>query len=133
VSGAGAPRDGGSAAVDFVLVGVLVTFLFLAVLQVGIDFYVRDVLEACAADGARYAANADVADPAAGAEQANEEITRALGAAYATAYAPAAQAQVDGAAVVTVRVDARLPLLAWFLPVGPAVHATGHALLEPRP
>jgi hypothetical protein len=33
--------------------------------------------------------------------------------------------------VVTVTVTARLPLVAWFLPVGPTVHVTGHALLEP--
>jgi hypothetical protein len=32
---------------------------------------------------------------------------------------------------VTVEADVRLPLVAWFLPVGPSVHVTGHALLEP--
>lgn len=124
--------DGGSAAVDFVLVGTLVTFLFLAVVQVGIDYHVRNVLAACAAEGARYGANADVADPQAGAAKANDLITHALGARYAHAVAPAAQDVVDGAPTVTVTVDARLPLLAWFLPVGPSVHVTGHALLEPR-
>jgi Flp pilus assembly protein TadG len=124
--------DHGSAAVDFVLVGTLVTLLFLALLQLGVDFYVRNVLAACVADGARYAANADVADPSAGAAQANEEIRHALGSSYATAYAPARQDRADGAAVVTIEIDARLPLLAWFLPAGPTVHATGHALLEPR-
>ncbi len=129
---AGASGESGSAPVDFVLVGVLVTLMFMAVLQLGTDFYVRNVLAACVADGARYAANSDVADPSAGAEQANEEITRSLGAAYAAAYAPSRQDSVDGAPVVTIDVAARLPLLAWFLPVGPTVHATGHALREPR-
>jgi Flp pilus assembly protein TadG len=124
--------EAGSAPVDFVLVGALVTLMFMAVLQLGIDFYVRNVLTACVADGARYAANSDVADPSAGAEQANEEIARSLGASYATAYAPSEQDSVDGATVVTVDAAARLPLLAWFLPVGPTVHVTGHALLEPR-
>lgn len=123
--------DRGSAAVDFVLVGSLVTLLFLGLVQLGIDYHVRNVLAACAADGARYAANADVADPAAGARQANAEITQALGAGYAKAV-PAPDADVDGAPVVTVAVAARLPLLAWFLPAGPTVHVTGHALLEPR-
>ena len=61
VIGAAPPRDVGSAPVDFVLVGSLVTLLFLALLQLGIDFYVRNVLAACVADGARYGANADVA------------------------------------------------------------------------
>lgn len=123
--------DAGAAPVDFVLVGLLVTFLFLGVVQVGIDYHVRNVLAACAAEGARYAANADVADPQAGADRANELIKDSLGASFAQATAPEPQDTVDGAPVVTVVVRTRLPLLAWFLPVGPTVTATGHALLEP--
>jgi hypothetical protein len=131
VSRAARADDAGSAPVDFVLVGVLVTLMFMALLQLGVDYYVRNVLAACVADGARYGANADVGDPAAGAAQANEEITHSLGSSYATAFAPERQDQVDGAIVVTVEAHVRLPLLAWFLPVGPSVHVTGHALLEP--
>jgi Flp pilus assembly protein TadG len=123
-------RDRGSAPVEFVLVGSLVSLMFLAVIQVGIDFHVRNVLAACVADGARYGANADVASPVAGAAAANEEIARALGPSFATAYAPAQQDRVDGAPVVTVDVRVRLPLVAWFLDRGPTVHATGHALTE---
>lgn len=123
--------DAGAAAVDFVLVGSLVTLMFLAVLQLGIDYHVRNVLAACVAEGARYAANADVADPQAGAAKANELIRESLGSAYAVAVAPAQQDSVDGVPVVTVAVTTRLPLLAWFLPAGPTVSATGHALLEP--
>jgi Flp pilus assembly protein TadG len=128
---AGARADAGSAAVDFVLVGVLVTLMFMALVQLGVDYYVRNVLAACVADGARYGANADIADPSAGAAQANQEIVRSLGASYATAYAPQPQDRVDGSSVVTIDLRARLPLLAWFLPVGPTVHVTGHALMEP--
>jgi hypothetical protein len=127
---ADAAADEGSAPVDFVLVGVLVTFLFIGLLQLGVDFYVRNVLAACVSDGARYGANADVSSPTAGAARANQEIAGALGSSYATAYAPTPQDDVDGAAVVTVDVHVRLPLLAWFLPVGPTVRASGHALLE---
>jgi hypothetical protein len=104
--------------------------MFLAVVQLGIDYHVRNVLAACVADGARYGANADVASAADGAAQANREITTALGSRYATATAAARQDSVEGQQVVTVDVTARLPLVAWFLPVGPTVHATGHALLE---
>jgi Flp pilus assembly protein TadG len=124
--------DRGSAPVDFVLVGSLVTLLFLAVVQVGIDYHVRNVIAACAAEGARYGANADVASPQAAADRTNQLITQSLGSSFAHATAPSAQGDVDGAPVVTVAVSARLPLLAWFLPYGPTVHATGHALLEPR-
>src|SRR5579884_2109145 len=124
--------DRGSGPVDFVLVGSLVTLLFLAIVQVGIDYHVRNVLAACVAEGARYGANADVSDPNAGADKANDLIRESLGGAYATAVAAPQQDSVDGAPVVTVTVHARLPLLAWFLPYGPTVGATGHALLEPR-
>ena len=124
--------DGGAAAVDFVLVGSLVTLMFLALVQLGIDYHVRNVLAACAAEGARYGANADVASPEAGAGKANELITTSLGSRFATATAAPTQDTVDGAPMVTVTVTARLPLLAWFLPNGPTVHAVGHALLEPR-
>jgi hypothetical protein len=130
--GAAAEPDTGSAPVDFVLVGSLVTLLFLGLLQLGIDYHVHNVLVACVSDGARYGANADVASPVAGAVQANDEIRHALGPAYAVAAADPDQADVDGAPVVTVSVTARLPLIAWFLPVGPTVHVTGHALLEPQ-
>jgi hypothetical protein len=119
--------------VDFVLVGSLATLMFMAVLQLGIDYHVRNVLAACVADGARYGANADVANASQGAADANHEIASALGARYANAVAAPRQDEVEGQPVVTVEVTARLPLLAWFLPVGPTVHATGHALLEPQP
>ncbi len=131
LGGGGVTGDRGSAAVDFVLVGSLVTLMFLAVLQLGVDYHVRNVLAACVAEGARYAANADVADPQAGADKANELIRASLGESFARAEAPDAAETVAGAPVVTVTVRARLPLLAWFLPVGPTVTATGHALVEP--
>lgn len=123
--------DRGSAPVDFVLVGSLVTLFFLAVIQIAIDVHIRNVLAACAAEGARYAANADIGYPAAGAMRANALIDEALGPAYATADAPQPQDTVAGQPVVTVHVSAHLPLLAWFLPVGPTVSVTGHAFREP--
>ena len=123
----------GSAPVDFVLVGSLVSLLFLALVQLGIDYHVRNVLAACAADGARYGANADIADPAAGAARANDEITQALGSSYAHAAVSPQVATDDGAPVVTILASARLPLIAWFLPHGPTVHVTGHAIAEPTP
>ena len=128
-----ARSESGAAPVDFVLVGSLVTLMFLAVLQLGIDYHVRNVLAACVADGARYGANADVASAEAGAAKANREISAVLGRGYASAIAAPTQDAIEGQPVITVEVTARLPLLAWFLPVGPTVHATGHALAEPPP
>jgi TadE-like protein len=128
----GASRDDGSAPVDFVLVGSLVTLMFLALVQLGVDYHVRNVLAACVAEGARYAANADVADPSAGAAKANRLIASSLGPTYAHAEPAAVQDTVDGVPTVTLTAAVRLPLVAWFLPVGPSVHVTGHALVEPR-
>ena len=125
-------RDEGAAPVDFVLVGILLTFFFLGVVQLAIDYHVRNVLAACAAEGARYGANADVADAQAGADRANDLIKQSLGPSFAHAIAAEPQDAVDGAPTVTVVVHTRLPLLAWFLPDGPTVTATGHAFLEPR-
>jgi hypothetical protein len=108
----------------------MVTLMFLAVVQVAIDYHVRNVLAACVADGARYGANADVASAAAGASAANREIAAALGSSFATASAASRQQRVDGADVVTITVRAHLPLIAWFLRSGPVVQVTGHALME---
>ncbi len=121
----------GSAPVDFVLVGSLVTLMFLAVIQVAIDYHVRNVLAACVADGARYGANADIASAGAGAGAANREIASALGSSYAVATPVSGAPDADGARVVAVTVRLRLPLIAWFLRAGPTVTATGHALMEP--
>lgn len=114
------------------MVGSLVTLLFLGVLQLGIDFYVRNVVVSCLADGARFGANANVASSRAAAAQANRELAHSLGDRYATAVAQQTQPTVDGARVVTIDATVRLPLVAWFLPVGPTVHAKGEALLEPH-
>ena len=122
----------GSAPVDFVLVGSLVILLFLAVLQLAIDVHVRNVLAASVAEGARYGANADVGDAQAGADHANALIASSVGSSFAHAEPAPDQDDVDGQQLVTIHVSARLPLLAWFLPIGPTVSATGHALEEPR-
>ena len=124
--------DRGSAAVDFVLVGSLLTLLFLALLQLGIDLYVRSVLAACASQGARYAANADIGDPHAAAVHTDQLIQESLGSRYAHATVTPGETSVDGQPVISVEVTARMPLLAWFLPDGPSVHVTGHALAEPQ-
>src|SRR4051794_41901002 len=91
------PRgDHGSAAVDFVLVGTLVTLLFLAVIQLGVDYHVRNVLAASVAEGARYGANADVADPAAGGPRGHRPVTPGVGGGYARAGAPPGPGAIRG-------------------------------------
>jgi Flp pilus assembly protein TadG len=122
--------DRGAAPVDFVLVGgVLLTPLFLGIVQLGLDLHVRNTLVACASEGARYAANADrtLAD---GEERARTCITSSL----RSSYAEDVHAQVVSAAgvpTVEVTVKAPLPIVAFTGPAR-ALVVRGHALAERR-
>lgn len=53
------PGDRGSAPVEFVLVGALLTLLTVSVLQFALALHVRSTLIDAAAEGARHAALAD--------------------------------------------------------------------------
>ena len=119
--------DRGSAPVEFVLVGVLLTALFLGLLQLGLAMHVRNVLVASAHEGARYGANAD-RSPADGAAQARDLIVAALSARFASNVSAAVE-QHDGADVVVVRVEAPLPVIGWLSPAG-TLRVSGHALRE---
>ena len=118
----------GAAPVDFVLVGgLLLTPLFLGVIQLGLDLHVRNTLVSCASEGARYAANADrTLDD--GAARARQCITSSLRASYAEDIRAELTDQ-DGLPTVEVTVRAPLPLVAF---AGPsrALVVHGHALQE---
>lgn len=93
----------GSSPVEFVLVGSLLTVLTLAVLQLGLAMYVRNVVHDAAVEGAHYAALADTA-LAEGAERTRRSITRAVGASFAEDISVAQSEQLGyPTAVVTVR------------------------------
>ena len=96
-------RDRGSAVVEFTLVGVLLTALFLALMQLGLALHVRNTLLASAAEGARFAAYA-------------RHVTSGV-------------ERVDGVATVYVQVEATLPVVA-FLGPSRAIQVRGHALEE---
>jgi hypothetical protein len=119
--------DGGSAVVDFTLVGILLTFLFLALLQLGLALHVRNTLVASAAEGARYGANAD-RTPSDGAAVTRRLIRGSLADSFADDVTSGTET-IDGVVTVVVRVDARLPL---FGLLGPprAISVRGHALEE---
>jgi Flp pilus assembly protein TadG len=72
----------GAAAVEFVMMSVLLLFLLLGVLQVAVYFYARNVVASSAADAARYAASVGVPGDA-GAARARELIGDGLDAADA--------------------------------------------------
>ncbi len=124
----GADREAGSGVVEFVLVSLLVLVLFLLVAQVGVALHARNVLVAAAAEGARYAANADRSE-ADGAARALEVVGEALpGVAGRTS----ARASTGGdPAVVDVALTSELPVVfSGLLPLRLTVH--GHALEEGR-
>ena len=64
---AGVRGDDGVAVVEFVMISALLVFLLFGVLQVAAVLYVRSVVAASAADGARYAAAAGIGAGAGGA------------------------------------------------------------------
>jgi Flp pilus assembly protein TadG len=119
--------DGGSAVVDFTLVGILLTFLFVALLQVGLALHVRNTLVASAAEGARYGANAD-RTPADGAAVTRQLIRDSLADSFADDVTSGTET-VDGVLTVVIRVEARLPV---FGLLGPprAIFVRGHAMEE---
>lgn len=122
--------DEGSAAVEFVLVGVLLTALLFSVLQVGAVLLVRNTALDAAAEGARWAA-VDGNTDADGVGRARQVLTASLGTGYARdVRAGRAVWQGREATVVTVRTP--LPV---FGLLGPSdgLEVSGHAALEPRP
>ncbi|WP_203135463.1 TadE/TadG family type IV pilus assembly protein [Microbacterium sp. JZ31] len=99
----------GSAPAEFVLVGGLLTLLTLAVLQLGLAMYVRNVVHDAAVEGAHYAALAD-SDAAQGIARTRTVIERAVGPSYADDIR-AAYTSTGGAPSVTVTVRTAMPLV----------------------
>ncbi|PPK92017.1 TadE-like protein [Kineococcus xinjiangensis] len=119
--------DGGSAVAEFAAVGALLTLLFLLVLQVALVLHVRATAADCASEGARFGALVG-SSPEAGAERARQLLRTSLSARYA-GEVTAAVVEVEGAAVVQVRVRAPLPVVG-LLGAGRGLDVRGHALLE---
>jgi len=116
--------EDGSAVVEFVLVGLLLTALTLGVLQLGLAAYVRNVVHDAAFAGAHHAGLADTT-LAEGVDRARELIRRAVGEAYATDVAAAERPD----ATVEVVVRAPLPIVGLW-GVGGTMEVRAHAPAE---
>lgn len=117
----------GASPVEFVLVGTVLTALTLAVLQLGLAVYVRNVVHDAAVEGAFHAALADT-NSAAGAERTRMIVSQTVGSAYAGDVSVREAAGASGA-VVEVTVRTTLPVLGlWGIPQ--ALEVTGRAPLE---
>ena len=119
--------DRGSAVVEFTLVGVLLTVLFLALLQLGLALHVRNTLAASAAEGARVAANAD-RTPTDGEATTRRLIRDSLADSFADGVTSGFET-VDGVPTVFVQVDATLPMVGLLGPPR-GIRVRGHALEE---
>ncbi len=113
----------GSAPAEFVMVGLLLTFLTLAIVQLALGLYIRNVVQDAAIDGAFHAALADtsVAD---GEIRVMTVVSRAVNSAVVQ---EVSGSEVDGTITMTVR--ATLPLLGlWGVPYG--MEFSAHAPTE---
>lgn len=119
--------DRGSAVVEFVLVGALVTVLLAGVLQLALVMHVRSTLIDCAAEGARYGALLG-SSPTAGAARTRDLIGRALSAPYARDVTPRVTT-LAGAPVLEITVTAPLPVVGLLGPSG-TLSVSGRALVE---
>lgn len=106
---ADAADERGSAPVEFVLVGVMLTALTLGVLQLGLGIYVRNVIHDAAVEGAYHAALADTSllD---GADRTSQIVLRTVGSAYADGVVVTETASF-GYPAVEVTVRAPLPVI----------------------
>jgi Flp pilus assembly protein TadG len=122
------PRERGGAVVEFTLVSALLVTLFLAVLQIGLVIHVRNTLVASAAEGARYAANANrgLDD---GRLRTRSLIAEALSPRFAGEIS-SRMVDIGGAATVEVTVTTTLPVVGLLGPAR-ALTVSGHAVAEP--
>lgn len=126
----GQPADRGSAVVEFTLVAIVLLAVFLGILQLGLALHVRNTLVAAAAEGARYAANAD-RTPEDGAGHTRRLVTAALSERYAREVS-AGYDSVGDVPTVYVRVRADLPVVG-LIGVRRGLDVRGHALDEELP
>lgn len=121
------PLERGSAPVEFVLVGMLLTLTALSVLQVAFVSHIRAVVIDSAIAGAAHAALADTSD-AEGIARTRDLISRGV-AAHLVRDVRASADEVNGRDVVDMRVELSIPALGPWVPmVSTAVH--GRAFRE---
>ncbi|MEO8284540.1 MAG: TadE/TadG family type IV pilus assembly protein [Pseudarthrobacter sp.] len=118
----------GSALVDFVLVGGLLTMFFLAIIQLALVLHVRNTLIDAAASGARYGTLADR-----GAADAQERAANLIGTALNGEFAQdisTAEVTFEGMRTLEVTIKAPMPVIGL---IGPRelLEVKGHAAIQP--
>ncbi|MSO27683.1 MAG: pilus assembly protein [Candidatus Nanopelagicales bacterium] len=116
----------GNATVEFALVAPILLAVALAVLQLAIALHVRATLTAAAAEGARAAALSG-SDLAAGERRTWAILQENIGSGLVQDITVQREWH-GGALVISVQIDAALPLLGFYGPTQMSI--TGHALQE---
>jgi hypothetical protein len=119
--------DTGSAPVEFVMVGVLLTVMTLSALQLGLALHVRNTVQDAASEGARFAALADN-DLGDGVTRTRDLITTALGDGYAEDVT-ATYGSYLGHPSATITVHTPLPLVG-LVGIDDGLEVAGHAAVE---
>lgn len=122
------PGERGSAVVDFVLVGGLLTMFFLAIIQLTLVLHIRNTLIDAAASGARYGTLADRnASDAVG--RTRSLIGMALNEGFAEQVS-AREVTVQGMRTLEVTVRSPMPVIGF---IGPRdmLEVKGHAAVQP--
>ena len=124
----GSADERGSAVVDFILVGGLLTMFFLAIVQLALVLHVRNTLIDAAASGARYGTLADR-----NADDARARTAQLIGAALNPDFARdvvTGESTYQGIRTLAVTVRAPLPVIGL---IGPRalLEVTGHAAIQP--
>ena len=127
VTAEGLERERGSAVVDFVLVGALLTMFFLAIIQLALVLHVRNTLIDAAASGARYGTLAD-RSAADARHRTGELIGTALNASFAQ---DIETREVTFQGLLTLEVTVRAPMPVVGL-IGPRdlLEVKGHAAIN---
>ncbi|MGO2539793.1 MAG: TadE family protein [Specibacter sp.] len=112
--------------VDFVLVGALVTVIFVALIQLALVLHVRNTVADAASSAARYGALGDrtAADAQA---RATLLVGTALGSDYAQDVSVSVQTS-NGMDILIVTISAPLPVVGLFGP-SRTLEMTGHAVI----
>jgi Flp pilus assembly protein TadG len=121
-------EERGSAVVDFVLVGGLLTMFFLAIIQLTLVLHVRNTLIDAAASGARYGTLADR-----GAADAQERAAAVIGTGLNAEFAQnisTSEVTFQGLRTLEVTIKAPMPVIGL---IGPRdlLEVKGHAAIQP--
>jgi hypothetical protein len=122
-----AGQERGSAVVDFVLVGGLLTVIFISIVQLTLVLHVRNTLIDAAASGARYGTLAD-RTPADAVSRTTSLITGTLRDDFARDVSVRRVTEGD-AALLQVTVRAPMPVIGLAGPTG-LLEVNGHAALH---